>query len=1079
MNRLPTGNNLIQSGRTMIFIMVFWTATLMGSCDQEYHENVVYSELDFNQHIKPILSDKCFACHGPDKNARKAGLRLDTPGGALEHLLESGKYAFVSGSSSKSEAYQRMLSEDPNWQMPPPESHLSLSQQEKDQIRRWIEQGAEYKPHWAFIAPQKPDLPTVEDEGWGRSDIDRFVWEKLREKGLKPQKMADKEIIIRRLSFDLTGLPPTIVEIDAFLNDTTPNAYEKLVDRLLDSPHYGERMAVDWLDLARYADTHGFTVDFYRPAWPWRDWVIQAFNDNMPYDQFVQWQLAGDLIPEPSKAQILATGFNRNHAQNAEGGIVNEEFQVAYVADRAETFATAFLGLTLECARCHDHKYDPISQKDYYSLFSFFNQVNESGQITWSRVDMPSPTMLLPDEEVEAKMHYLKQEILKREDSLERLHDTVQDQKLFEQWKRKVKPSLIEPTDKIAHYSFNQIEINNIPNESVLEKDGRVIDPVSSKPALNKPEPVDGILGKGLLLNGDDALDFPEVGRFTKSDPFSIGLWICVPEELRSGVIFHSNKGGIIYNFKGYQLSVEGDQWDVRLAHTFPYNAIHLISKDSIPRGTWQHIMLTYDGSGRAGGVNLYLNGHELEMFVEQDQLYKDIIFIRENVDTHLKVGARWRSKGFRHGKVDELVVYDRELTAWEVAYWSDDKREERLGVSAEEPWDAMLYDYYITLKPESQRLLDSLRWLRHRYDRLVEDVLEVMVIDERERPRSTYLLERGAYDAKGEEVFPATPASIMSYPDTLPPNRMGLGRWLFDPKNPLTARVVVNRLWQQCFGQGFVRTQEDFGNQGDLPTHPELLDWLALELIESGWDLKYLLKQIVMSAAYRQHSSAPMALLEADPANQWLGRGPGMRLTAEMLRDQALAASGLLVRKLGGPSVKPYQPEGLWKVNSGTYVSDTGANLYRRSLYTFWKRTVPPPTMNTFDAANRTYCQVRRQKTSTPLQALTLMNDPQFQEASRVLGQQILERKLPTRAGLTYAFRSLTSRFPSDAEIEILEELYEKQRVTFQKMPPKSEGWLSVGEYRVDHTLDRASLAAYAVVISTLLNFDGAVYKR
>jgi len=1051
----------------------------MSSCDPGYNQNVVSGELDFNQHIKPILSDKCFACHGPDKHARKAGLRLDTPEGAMEHLLESGKYAFVSGSASKSEAYQRMLSDDPETMMPPPESHLSLSQQEIDQVRRWIEKGAEYKPHWAFITPQKPVVPKIDDAGWGISDIDHFVWAKLREKGLKPQKIADKETMIRRLSFDLTGLPPSVEEIDVFLNDTTPNAYEKLVDRLLNSPHYGERMAVDWMDLARYADTHGFTVDFYRPAWPWRDWVIQAFNDNMPYDQFVQWQLAGDLIPEPSRAQILATGFNRNHAQNAEGGIVNEEFQVAYVADRTETFATAFMGLTMECARCHDHKYDPISQKDYYALFSFFNQVDESGQITWSRVDMPAPTLLLPDEEVEAKMNYLKREIRQREDSLQYLQKIGPDQTFFNQWKHKVQPLLTEPTGKIAHYAFDQVEIGNIPNASGLGKAGRVIDPVSGKTALIKPESVDGVLGKGILLNGDDALDFPEVGRFAKSDPFSIGLWVYVPEELKSGVIFHSNKGGIIYNFKGYQVSVEGNQWDVRLAHTFPYNAIHLISKDAIDREVWQHIMLTYDGSGKAGGVNFYLNGQKLQMTVEQDQLYKDIVFIRESVDTHLKVGARWRSRGFRNGRVDELVVYDRELTSWEAAYWSDEKRKEHLRTVADELLEDMFYEYYQSQQPEYHRLLDSLKSYRYRYDRLVEDVLEVMVIDERENPRPTYLLERGAYDAKGEAVFPATPASIMTYPDTLPQNRLGLGIWLFDPGNPLTARVVVNRLWQQCFGQGLVRTQEDFGNQGDLPTHPELLDWLAMELIESGWDLKYLLKQIVMSAAYRQQSAASKELLEADPENQWLGRGPSMRLTAEMLRDQALAASGLLVRKLGGPSVKPYQPEGLWKVNSGTYVPDSGANLYRRSLYTFWKRTVPPPTMNTFDAANRTYCQVRRQKTSTPLQALTLMNDPQFQEAARVLGQQILQKQLTINTGLTYAFRSLTSRFPSEDEIAILEDMYEKQLVKFQEMPGKTEGWLQAGEYKVDHTLDQASLAAYAVVTSTLMNFDGAVYKR
>ncbi len=1070
-NLLDIGNNK-WCGIQSLLCMAGMAMSLIA-CEQE--STHVAGELDFNYHIKPILSDKCFACHGPDKNSREAGLRLDTPEGAKKHVLESGGHAFVEGSLGKSEAFQRMLSTDPNIQMPPPESHLSLTNEEIDILEAWIKSGADYTPHWAFIPPKRSDFPSVEQTNWIKNPIDYFVLAQLESKGLSPQPAADKETLIRRLSFDLTGLPPSIQEIDAFLQDSSENAYEKLVDRLLESPHYGERMAVDWMDLSRYADTHGYTVDFSRPTWPWRDWVIQAFNDNMPYDQFVSWQIAGDMIAEASKEQVLATGFNRNHAQNAEGGIVNEEFQVAYVADRTETFATAFLGLTMQCARCHDHKYDPISQKDYYSLYSFFNQVNESGQITWSRVDMPSPTMLLPDDEVKARMNFLRQEIQQREDSVQQYVSNPVIKKAFNTWLSEAKPVYEEPVGKLAHYSFEAPQITRVRSNTGRDH-GQIIDPVTGKQSESQPTVIDGVKGNGLLLNGDDALDFPSIGRFTKSDAFSIGIWVQVPENLKEGVIFHSNKGGIIYNFKGYQVSVEGNRWDIRLAHTFPYNAIHMTSVDTIEREVWQHLMLTYDGSGRASGVRFYVNGRLTKLKTEQDKLYKDIVFVRENVDTHLKVGARWRSRGFREGKVDELVVYDRELTPWEVSYW--DRVEARESQLAEMD-TAALYEYFISQQPELKRFQRALHTYRSRYDSLVEPVMEVMVIDEREQPRPTYLLERGEYSAKGEEVLPNTPQDILSFSDSLPANRLGLVQWLFHPEHPLTARIVVNRLWQQCFGNGLVKTQEDFGNQGDLPTHPQLLDWLAIECLESGWDIKHLLKQIVMSSTYRQQSEAPVHILEMDPDNQGLTRGPKMRLTAEMLRDQALAASGLLVRDIGGPSVKPYQPKGLWKVNSGTYVQDHGDDLYRRSLYTFWKRTVPPPSMNTFDAPTRSYCLVRRQKTHTPLQALTLMNDPQFQEAARVMGQKILQSNMTTQERLIYIFRNLTSRYPSDDELSMLAEMYHKQLETFQKEPQKTKGWISVGEYPTDETLPPAEHASYAVVISTLMNFDGAVYKR
>ena len=1059
----------------MRYLGTFVIALFVWACSSSTGDH----QVDFNRDIRPILSDRCFACHGPDKEGRKADLRLDLAEGALEQVLESGHPAFVPHNPSKSTAIERILSDDPELLMPPPESELSLSKEEIELLTQWVEQGAKYDPHWAFISPHYLEAPDQEGSTWAKNEIDPFIEKGLKDRGFVPQKEADKEALIRRVSFDLTGLPPSVSEIEAFLTDSSDQAFERVVDRLLASEAYGEHMAVSWMDLARYADTYGYTVDRYRPTWPWRDWVIQAFNDNMPYDQFVTWQIAGDLLPERSKEQRIATAFNRNHSQNAEGGIVNEEFQVEYVSDRTHTFGTAFLGLTMECARCHDHKYDPISQKDYYQLFSYFNQVDESGQITFSTVDMPAPTMLMPDEAMEEKMAFLKREIGKWEALVEEYPEKGKELQDFKAWLKEAPTTLDkEPTGKLAQFSFENPSSGIWKSKEKGVYMGKFIDPVTLRKATSSPEQISGSKGKGLRLNGDDALDFPDLGRFTKSDPFSIGLWVNVPKELNSGVIFHSNRGGIIFNFKGYQVSLEENHWDVRLAHAFPYNAIHLVSKDTIAKEQWQHLMLTYDGSSQAEGVNLYVNGQPLSFKVEQDQLYKDIVFQRERTDTHLKVGARWRSKGFKGGGVDELVVYDRELSPIEVRYWVDAssplQHEEKGNPRSEEE----LLPVFLHQQSGYQAMGDSLTAYRKQYDKLVESIQELMVIEEREAYRPTYLLERGAYDAPGEEVFPLPPEVLIAEGMEYPSNRLGLVQWLFSTENPLTARVVANRLWQQCFGRGLVKTAEDFGNQGSLPTYPKLLDYLAIELMESGWDIKALLRQIVTSATYRQSSEASDLVLENDPENEWISRGPSQRLSAEMLRDHILAASGLLVKKVGGPSVKPYQPEGLWRVNTGRYEPDSGANLYRRSLYTFWKRTVPPPSMNTFDAPSRSYCLVRRQKTHTPLQALTLLNDPQFQEAARVMGQKILEEGMSKEEGIGYIFTRLTSRYPTEEELSTLVDLFQEQKEVFEKEPNKAKGWLEVGEYPLPETFDPATLSAYAIVGSTIMNFYEAIHK-
>ena len=1045
---------------------------LVYSCKPDLPEEVEFAaeklpdQLDFNLHVKPILSDNCFFCHGPDQNKLKAGLRLDQENIATQPLSESGLTAINPGNLNKSELVHRILADDQDYQMPPPESNLSLSATEKAILIKWIEQGAEYQPHWAFQLPAKYDPPPVSNEQVV-NDIDRFIFKKLVEKQLKPKSEADRETLIRRLSFDLTGLPPTIEEIDAFLYDHSEDAYEKIVDRLLQSPHYGERMAVDWMDLARFADTHGYTVDKYRPMWPWRDWVIEAFNQNMPYDQFVTLQLAGDLIPNPSREQKLATAFNRNHAQNREGGIINEEYRVEYVADRTNTLGKAFLAITLECARCHDHKYDPVSQKNYYQLFSFFNNIDEAGQISFDDA-MPVPTMLLTDTRQDSIISYLKHNIEQQEKTVAQIEadeiKAVVDQNLQLPVSKYLRDGLL------AHFDFENVvggEFMNLVNPA--EK-AHMVEPQMWKSEVLDPQLVKSELGQSLLLNGDDPLTLKKIGIFDRAQPFSVALMVKFSDQFESGVIFHKGQGAILNNFRGYHLAVRGNHLEAFMAHTWPYNNMVSLSSEEIPRNQWLHLTFTYDGSSRASGMKVYLDGNKIPMKIEKDNLYKDILFSGER-QPGLKFGARWRGQGIKNSHIDEIMIYDRELTEAEVLELS---RNTQVIKPVE-----IAKMYMVHNSNRFSEAVEQLEKIRRKHNRFVEEIPEIMVMDEMEQSRPAFILKRGAYDAYGEEVSPDTPESIMTFPDSLPRNRLGLARWLFSSENPLTARVYVNRVWQSFFGQGLVKSSDDFGNQGDLPTHPELLDWLANWFMDSGWDIKALQKLIVMSATYRQGSQLTEEAKTLDYGNSYLSRGPSSRLTAEMLRDNALAASGLLVRKIGGKSVKPYQPDDLWRVNGGEYITDTGDNLYRRSLYTFWKRTVPPPSMNTYDAPTRSYCVVKRQKTSTPLQSLILLNDPQFIEASRALAARAMFEKDRLEARVKLIFRLLTAKKPDQQELLVLVKFCEKQISDFKSNPEKAEGWLQTGEFRLNDTIEKDTAAGLAVTASMIMNADVTLTKR
>ena len=1065
---------------------------LISQCNErvEFSEAIqaqLPEKIDFNYHIKPILSDRCFACHGPDQNKREAGLRLDIADSAFAALGEyRDHYAIVPGNSGKSAVVERIMSTDENFMMPPPQSNLKLSQFEIALIIRWIEGGAEYKPHWSFIKPDNPTIPAANDQRRVVNEIDHFVLAKLKERGLEPSEEARKETLIRRLSFDLTGLPPGIDEVEAFLADTSGTAYENLVARLLESPHYGERMASEWLDVARYADSHGYQDDGMRNISPWRDWVINAFNKNLPYDKFLTWQLAGDMLPNATTEQILATGFNRNHLQSQEGGIVPEEYRVEYVADRTNTFGKAFLALSTECARCHDHKYDPVSQKEYYQLYSFFNNVNESGMVPFGTE--PSPTLILSNEKADSLLEYIDKKIQPVQQSLQA--DSYREN--FGSWLSEAVKTPHEfqknSSGLVGHFHFDE------PQEEKEFKNA-IKTPLTSKvigDSDRAPLVVPGKFGNGRKFIGDAGIGFSKELDFERHQQFSISMWVNVLKEGEEGTLF-AKCNGEFAGYRGYRVLLNKDNsLSVSFSYAWPANAIDLQIADRLTINQWHHIALTYDGSSKASGVRLFLDGRQTQAKVITDNLQKSMLYGPGK--------KNWTYSSFSIGKdlrgtikdvvIDEMIAYQRQLSALEVQELSG--KEGAIAALLKTPSSQrtpeqhqQLLEYYMLNHDERYaRELSKITKLREEENEIVTELPEVMVMQERSEPRPTFILDRGAYDAPTEEVDPGTPASVMPFPDDLPRNRLGLARWLVHGDNPLTARVAVNRYWQMLFGKGIVKTSDDFGSQGELPSHPGLLDWLALQFQASGWNVKALLKLIVTSATYRQSSVLNAKLIEQDPDNTWLARGPSYRMPAEMIRDNALAASGLLVMEIGGRSVKPYQPEGLWEElairNATVYEPDTGKNLYRRGLYTIWKRSSPPPSMIIFDASDKYVCTVKRQNTNTPLQALVLLNDPQYVEAARVLAENMIRKGGEDVAGqITYGFKVLTSRSPLSRELELLKELYDRQLGRYQKDPSSADRLLQVGEHPANSDLPKSEVAAMTLVATTLMNYDEAVFKR
>lgn len=1021
--------------------------------------------LDFDKDVKPILSDRCFKCHGPDVESREAGVRLDLKSGAFA-ALESDETLHVikAGDPDNSALYQRIASDDPDLLMPPADSKLALTTDEIKIIRQWIQQGAEWKNHWSFEPRSQPVVPTVVDNSLIQNKIDNFVLARIEAAQRNWNPPAEKEALLRRVTFDLTGLPPTLVQIDDFLKDGSAESYSHVVDRLLASDQYGEHMTASWLDTARYSDTYGYQVDRDRHVWPWRDWVIGAFNKNQPYDQFITEQIAGDLIPNATDDQILATAFNRLHPQKVEGGSVPEEFRTEYVADRAQTVATAFLGLTMECCRCHDHKYDPLSQREYYQMYAFFNTIDEAGLYSYFTPSVPTPTLRVANTSQKTTLAERVANVAAAEKKLANINTPA---KTTTAWlkelakKQKADPKTEIISGRVAHLDFEK-------------KNGR-------------NETIAGKVGQAVQLTGDDGIGVG-VGNFKRYEPFSVSLWMKTPDVKERAVVFHRSRAWTDAGSRGYQLLLEDGRLSASLIHFWPGNAIRVRTQQPIATNEWLHVAMTYDGSSRASGLKIYLNGQLPAQDIVRDNLYKNIT---GGGGDNITIGQRFRDLGFKDGQVDEFSVFNRQLTPIEVAHLHDGNSlsADALATTAntktlkksplEKPplENSQLAELYQSTGNELTKVARAeLLAARKAVAEHQDGLTEIMVMQEMVQPRQTKILNRGAYDAPGKPVSAGTPAILSAFPADTPANRLGLAKWLTDPQHPLTARVAVNRFWQQCFGEGLVRTPEDFGTQGARPTHPELLDWLANDFVSHGWDVKRLLKQIVMSHTYRQSSAVSSQSLANDPENNLLARAPRFRLSAEMLRDNALAVSGLLKSKIGGPPAKPYEVEFSFKPTT----KDKGEGLYRRSVYTYWKRTGPAPVMMSLDASKRDVCRVKRERTSSPLQAFVLLNGPQFVEAARAFSEKLLTTHPEnTAAALQEMFRTLTGRQASAAEVAVIQQLFDEQLKMFTATPKLADEYLKTGDATPDASVSKLKLAALAVVANTLMNFDESVMKR
>lgn len=1001
--------------------------------------------VDFNRDIRPLLSDRCFHCHGPDANKREADLRLDTREGALAPLGDDGDlFTVVPGDPEKSELFYRIVTDDEIDVMPPPESKLPpFSDEEIALIKRWIEEGANYSDLWTFVPVEKPELPqNVTAKEWANNGIDHFIARKLEEENLKPSPAADRRTLIRRATFDLTGLPPTVPEVDAFLADEDSNAFEKVVDRLLASPAYGERMAADWLDAARYADTSGYQYDWFRTMWRWRDWVIDSYNENQPYDEFITWQLAGDLLHDATLEQKIATGFNRNHPFTIEGGVIQEEYRVSYVSDRVTTMGTVFMGMTFECARCHDHKFDPVSQKDFYQLFAFFNHLPEKGQVggkpLFGPPAIPAPTdeQAAAQREIEKAIQVATAELFRKDTSLDSLQ-TDWEKDSSTPWTRVENLQITSPNETTFEPAGDNswVAKGKVPAHDIYEFE---FAPGSAVTGLR----IEALTHESMVGNGP--------GR-------------------------SSNGNAVLTGIEAAISGADGKETSVALAkavadyeqNNFP--AANAIDDDS--RSGW-----AFDG-----------NSNHSDHWIA--------VRFAEPVSTGeggmLRVRLRFESQyaGHSFGRVrlsiSEIANPLEFLKESNLTKILEKAQEERSGSEKRQVQRA-----FRSTRPEFAEVTRELTRLEARKKKLEEEIPMTMIMSD-DSPRETFVLERGAYDKPLEKVTSGVPENLPPLPEGSENNRLGLANWLTQPDHPLTARVAMNWMWHQVFGVGIVKTVNDFGSQAEWPSHPELLDWLAAEFVESGWDRKAMHKKMILSSAYRQSSDTGSDLLDRDPENRLLARGPRNRMPAEMIRDQFLAMSGLLNREIGGPSAKPYQPPGLWKELTNrkgfqqVYEPDTGENLYRRGLYTYVKRAAHHPMMSTFDAPNREVCTFSRSATNTPLQALVLLHDPQFVEAARVLASKMLDETLlgpgPDRVAslIQQGYATVLARPPSDDEMELMLGFFASEKETFETTPGEAAKLLQTGEAPAAEGHDPAELAATTMLVRALFNLSETITRH
>jgi len=1031
-------------------------------------------KVEFNRDIRPIFSDTCFQCHGPDEKQRKSGLRLDIRIEALKPA-KSGAVAIVPGKPEQSELIARVLTTDEDDLMPPAELHKPITAQQKDLLKRWIAEGAEYQGHWAFITPTRPEVPVISDKSKvvsGASGlttnhsslqpVDAFILSRLDKEGLTPSPEADKATLIRRVTLDLTGLPPTIEEADAFLNDKSPQAYEHLVDRLLGSKHYGETMAMQWLDYARFADSHGFQTDSSRSMWPWRDWVINAFNENKPFDQLTVEQIAGDLLPNAKRDQIVATGFNRNHRLNGEGGIIAEEWRIENIIDRVETTSFTWLGLTLNCCRCHDHKYDPFTQRDFYSLFAFFNNNQESGTIQGSSNRSGGnspPTIDVPTPEQDLKIAKLNADLKAAQ---ERVADAVKAlPKLMAEWEVKAAATIAE--EKNAWDVIEPVSVKSEGGATLTKQDDGSYLASGTNPAkdvyvITAKMPEASVSAFLLECLPDASLPNQSLGRAPNGN--------FVLEEFEVDVASVENAGNPVqakiakaeadYSQKGYEItSLESDpkaKGRKKPAKRGPGWAIDGNTKKD-PRKA----MFVLDQPAPAGSkVTITL---------------KHGAFSQHNIGRFRLSASTLPAVALKlDGKSDFAAV--RAILKTPAAKRNAKQKAE-------------LEKFYRTTVESPVRKVDAELVNAKKAAEDFEKMLPtVMVMKEADKPRDAFILKRGEYDKPGEQVKMATPAVLPPMPEGAPLNRLGLAMWLVDPKNPLTSRVWVNRTWAKFFGNGLCKTTENLGSQADWPSHPELLDWLATEFIRMKWDMKAFQKMLVMSASYKQSSTVTKELVERDPENRLFARGPRFRLSGEAVRDQALAIAGLLVPKIGGPSVRPYMPEGVWDETSKYgdlrgYKRATDDGLYRRSFYTIWKRSAAPPTMLLFDAPAREICTIKRSRTNTPLQALALLNEVTFVEASRALAQKMMNEGGSTpEQRLAYGYKRATARTLDDASLKTLIKGLNERTAYYKAHAEDAQKLITQGESKPDATLDATELAAYTTSAGVLLNLDRVVAR-